>query len=263
MSFQQSIYKKKRRYVRDKGRVAPTIEENPDFAYFLGVIVGDASIYDGRISLTAKDREFRDKFAEIGRNIVAKEPQCYEHRSKGKSYTEIRFYSPTFVRQLQLWLGLNEATLGNILGARTHNPNPRAFTKIFDFIQLSRKNDKAFIAGFYDSEGTLYYQKCKLIVESDGAYAHYLGMIEIYNSNRELLECIQALLSSFFKIESSLRLKHPKGFVQFSAQKILTEYSKDHWHLRIRKQASVKEFAHSIHSSIPRKNLKLETSFQN
>ena len=147
-----------------------------------------------------------------------------------------------------------------MFGARSHNSDRRAFIKIYDFIQKSRENARAFIEGFYDSEGSLDQRKRTKILKSREKLSFHSQewRIEIYNTNHDLLRFIQALLSDFFNIESKLRLKRPKGFVQLSPKKILIKYSKDCWRLCIRKQANVKEFARSIHSSIPRKNLNLE-----
>jgi intein/homing endonuclease len=223
-------------------------------------MLGDLSIYDGRIVFTAKDAEFRTKFIEIGKRIIGKEPLFINHKA---SWVEIRFYSPTFLRELQTWLNLNETSLGGVFGARSYKPDHRAFLKIYDFIQKTRENAKAFIEGFYDSEGSLDQRKRTKVLKSGEKLSSYYQewRIELYNTNQDVLQFIQTLLSNFFDIESKLRLKRPKGFVNlFPNSENPAKYSKDYWRLCIRKQTNIKEFARSFHSSIPRKNLRLENS---
>jgi len=244
--------------VKDKGRDRPTIEESPDFAYFLGVILGDSSIYDDRIMFGAKDPEFRAKFVEIGKKIVGKEPRFSKYKIQ-VGHIEVCFYSPIFLHELRAWFNLNETSLGTVFGARSHNSDPqayrRAFIKICGFIQKSRENAKAFIEGFYDSEGCLRMQKSTYTTKIGCKKTWRFPVVEFYNTDHSLLDLVQRVLKDF-DVEGKIYLVAPCGYKHVSPQGTVIEYSKDYWVFRIYRKASVKSFFHYIHSCIPRKNLK-------
>jgi hypothetical protein len=236
--------------VKDQGRDQPRIEESLDFAYFLGVILGDSSISKDGIMFSPRDSEFKAKIIRIGTEIIGKEPTITHHKQYGKPFERIHFYSLAFLHELGLWLNFNESLLKEAFSSRSTYSHPEAFIKIYDFVRSSAESTKAFIEGFYDSEG------CCSIWQS-------LQFIEMWNTNKDLLGFIQKLLLDYFKIESKMFLGGKKGSVHFSATGKPITRSKDCWRLRIGKKDSVNTFANSIQSSIPRKNPKIETWLPN
>lgn len=248
-----------RSYVKDKGRTVK-IEESPDFAYFLGVILGDSCISEDRITFTPRDAEFRARIIENGKKIVGKEPRLSKVMRRGHIETVICFYSSEFLHALQLWLNFTEAPLGTVFGSKSHNPDKRAFIKIYEFIQKSGEIAKLFIEGFYDSEGSCHQFKRTRLKSGDTSHLQYRGRIRIYNTNKELLRFIQTIMLDFFKIESRIYLQHHKEVGTFwssnEAQPFIKR-TKDVWVLCITKRTDVREFARSIYSCIPRKNFNL------
>lgn len=146
-----------------------TPKPTPELAYVIGVETGDAFLnvkaktYQYRIRLKAVDREFVEAFNQA----VAKVLGCPPHRL-WKGVTEKEFY----------------VEFGSYL---LHKFLLQPLDALKPFIEHDKKCTAAFIKGFFDSEGCMDKK----------------GRLSASNSNLDLLNYMQALLSRTFGIETT------------------------------------------------------------
>jgi len=127
-------------------------------AWFLGVLAGDgyvSSIEDKsnsyRVSLIVISEEFVIRFAKIGRAIFGIPPRLrsynkYKLKGKWRKYYECSFFSKRMVKFLGDW---------------KENIWFKTLTHRFNWVWEDKKFISAFLSGFFDSDGSIIYNKEK------------------------------------------------------------------------------------------------------
>jgi len=143
----------------------PTLQPSKELAYILGVLKGDGYTSKRSIGLCAKDEVFINSFAEALRRVDL-EPHFYRVGPK-EEYFDVRVHS----KALSNWL----RTLG-----------------LEDIEKLVQGEvfTRAFIRGFYESEGCYHVQRY-----SHGNHVDTGVRVQMSNTDRELLELVQRLLN--------------------------------------------------------------------
>lgn len=193
----------------------------PDLAYVLGVLKGDGHVRRNGQSfgLNCNDESFALAFIAALEKIGL--------RPKNKFYRQ-QWYVWDCNKDFADWyLGLDLAALE-------------------EYVE-SPEMARAFITGFYDSEGSLErtnHQK---------GYNHHA--IVFWNSDRGLLELTQRLLAQC-SLHSVLGLSHKQGRQSMYKGKTIIS-RKDGYRLGIYRQAHVDRFLREIGSNIQRKGTKI------
>lgn len=125
-------------------------------AWFLGVLAGDgyvSSLKDKsksyRVLLIATNKEFVNQFAKIGKVLFGIKPNLrnynkYKLKGKWKKYYECSFFSKAIVEFLGDW---KENVWFNTLQDK------------FNWIWSNKYYISAFLSGFFDSDGSIRYEK--------------------------------------------------------------------------------------------------------
>ncbi len=175
-----------------KGRKAPWIQkrvqrnfpENYSFGYVLGVILGDGSLYVGKLptndiyvlSLMAKDRDFVEGFSHHYKQITGRTAKVRSYYRKGRKYFHV---SPA------------NKGLYQLLSPIKHGKD---YQRLF---ALSEEAKKGLIAGFIDSEGYILINRER-------------RHIDIKNTDIELLKTLRKILESY-NIFSNLYVRSHRG----------------------------------------------------
>lgn len=122
--------------------IKENIKKDSDLAYFLGVLAGDGCVYEigngcKAVTLTAKDDEMIENFAEIGEKKFGVEPKRDIQYTDGDAYERINFYSSEMANWLGDWGFKKWAT-----------------TIREDFKWVITEHPEEFISGIFDAEGT-------------------------------------------------------------------------------------------------------------
>ena len=189
--------------------------------------MGDATVttggkYEYKIKIEVVDYEFAHKFSLYMSKILGKK---YVHPRLNKDgLYEVEYYSVAFYD----WF------------------KKITFKDIYTYVEQDIKCVKNFLTGFFDSDG----HNEKNIV------------IELHNTNVELLEYIRYLLQEYFDIPSeNPKITIPKGTVLTAPKRIegskirgkqLIKAKKDIWVIRIKRKYT-KKFLREIGFSIYRK----------
>jgi intein-encoded DNA endonuclease-like protein len=208
------------------GRGIPSLEllkPSEDLANVIGVILGDG--YTGErshgyiIGLEAKDKEFVEDFGRRLGNILGRKP-IRPWKNAGRYVVEA-----------------TSRVLFELLR------KPVDLKRIRMHIEHCPKCVAAFLRGFFDSEGCV----------------HKAGYIYLFNTNYEVLVCVQKLLWKYFGIESTgpwpnkqkgTTMHNPRTGKQYKTKK-------DCYYIYIRAESLPKFYRH-IGFSIRRKQKRLE-----
>jgi hypothetical protein len=117
----------------------PVLSE--DYAYFLGVLASDGWNDGNSIGLLVKDKEFRDVWAYIGKNLFDLKPKLRERDGRLKNHSvlyEVQFSS---VKLCEF--------LGDFSKKNWFN------NKNIEFIFKNKKLIAAFLSGYVDSDGCI------------------------------------------------------------------------------------------------------------
>jgi len=147
-------------YAKDMQRKLPNSAKklSPELAYIYGVLIGDGSIDSGkRVNLNVNDKDFAYAFAKALKKWSNLEPTINKRKVFSNHQTKYGNWVRTDNIQYVVRLGSKQAVnflLSNIK-CRTYDwevPEPI----------LSSKNEKikgSFLKGFFDSEGSVVYNK--------------------------------------------------------------------------------------------------------
>lgn len=156
-------------------KTRPDLENTPTLSYILGVMLGDGCAYYNKhigymigLSVTAKEfaKSFMSALKKIGLNpsIRFVNPPSWRRQGRKPQWrvvcSNIRFYK---------WLkGLT-------------------LTDVKEIVLLSKENIRAFIRGFYESEGSHFYGE----IVSNYQYTYWVHRITIVNKERKLLKLVR------------------------------------------------------------------------
>jgi hypothetical protein len=127
-------------------------------AWFLGVLAGDGYVTplknefkSYRALLIVTSEEFMKQFAAVGEMLFGIKPRIrkynkYKLRGKWRKYYECSFFSKKMVEFLGDW---------------RENIWFRTFRKKFNWVVENKNYIAAFLSGFFDSEGSIIYNKEK------------------------------------------------------------------------------------------------------
>lgn len=144
------------REARIKSGVNPNLDESPDLAYILGVLLSDGWAGEYRIIL----RQAREKFADSFRKALEKtgmNPCSYVDEKKGSRLNQIVVEANSV--EFCDWF------------------RSKSFNQIKSIAKKSEKHAKEFIRGVYESEGTITRNK-----------------LSIYNSNAKIVKIVEEVL---------------------------------------------------------------------
>lgn len=129
-----------------------------ELAWFLGVLAGDgyvSSMKDKsksyRVLLIVISEEFINRFAKIGKALFGISPRLREYnkyklKGKWRKYYECDFFSKRMVEFLGTW---------------KENVWFKTLTHRFNWIWKDKQFISAFLSGFFDSDGSIIYNKEK------------------------------------------------------------------------------------------------------
>lgn len=217
------VYEWLRGIYNPRNKVKITLEEirpSEDLAWLIGVIVGDGSTwnknYNYVLILECKDLEFAMKFARC-LEAVAECKTCFMIRN---GYYRVCGYSKTLYNLLK---------------------KPLDLEKLKYYIEYNEETIRAFLRGFFDSEGSVDKR----------------GYIYIFNTDLKLLLYIKELLTRLGIQTTRPHLSVKKGTTFYDKKRKKTYYYyKDVYKLYIRVN-SRRRFAELIGSTIQRKRERL------
>jgi intein-encoded DNA endonuclease-like protein len=193
--------------------VLPNFIPNKKLAYVLGVLKGDGCVSKIKrknsyvISLAVQDREFAEEFSRASK-YIGLHPKIFDPAKYKVRLYRVVSYSKFFGEWYRL---LSEKNMCEVL------KKPMLM--------------KAFIRGFYDSEGYLNRFKNK--------YGIYLR-IRLVNTNIGILNLVKTFLERL-------------GFRPMITARKKVAYQKQAYDLTLSRKSEVKRFIYEIGSSIPRK----------
>jgi len=191
-----------------------------ELSWFLGVLAGDgyvSSLNDKskcyRVLLIVTSEEFVSQFAKIGESLFGIQPQLrnynkYKLKGRWRKYYECSFFSKRMV---------------DFLGDWRENVWFRTFTDRFNWVWENKQYISAFMGGFFDSEGSIIYNKEK-----------YTRRISFSILNKNTQKIIKKILE-----ELGIKAKVYQKSIQIDGK------------------VNVKKFTTNIESCIPKKKSRL------
>jgi intein-encoded DNA endonuclease-like protein len=204
-----------------------SLSKGKEFAYCIGVILGDASVWkdkrgNGWIELKAKDEEFVKRFAFCLQKILNKKDP-YPIQKSGKYFRVIG-------GSIELYNFIKSKTLPELVGG-------------------CGPNFKCFLQGIFDSEGNPH-------IEAKNKFDVRIGLS---NTSLELLNFVQKILAEKFGIKSYILLCN-KMQTEALIKNRKIRRNKNVYRLVISSWEDVKRFATSIKFTPKRKQRKLENA---
>jgi len=197
-------------------------ELTKDLAWWVGVVKGDGNVNskNGFIRLGVREREFRDKWASVGRLLFGIEPKVRDFIKDKKPFYQAQFNSIKLVEYLKENFGFFGRYIWNIPNKVKSNKPDILF---------------GFLRGLFDSEGSMKF------------YGRERGTVISLVSVRK--ECI-------FEIKTLLKKFNIKSRIKPYKRK---DRKNTYYILYIGGFDNISKFAKNINFSISRKNNKLSS----
>ncbi|NJE10123.1 LAGLIDADG family homing endonuclease [Thermococcus sp. MAR1] len=203
------------------------LEPSPELAYIVGAYLGDASVsernYQYRIRLKVVDEDFAESFGRALKGIGAN-PRTGFECNRGRAD---RWWVEVTNKELFMFL---------------KGPKERLF-------EVARMYPKEFLRGFFDSEGTVVFNKKSRSVQISAA-----------NYDLNVLTLCKELLHGL-EIDSRIYLHRKKG-TPVNIRGRMYQYKYDLYRIMIQRRQSVSNFYKNVGFSIVRKQLKLKDALE-
>ena len=135
-------------------------QPSKELAWFLGVLAGDGYVSSLRdksktykASLTVVSEEFVNQFSKIGKVLFGIQPRLRKYNKYKLKGIWRKYYECTFVSKAMV----------NFLGDWRENVWFETLTNRFNWIWDDKSNISAFLGGFFDSDGSIIYNKEKYV----------------------------------------------------------------------------------------------------
>jgi len=203
-----------------------------ELAYIIGTVQGDGCItkikpknkswYEYIVILATIDKEFTETFSRVMSKLLDvdyREPRWDE---KQKKWT-VKYDSKAFYT----WYKKTEKQ-----GLEGFKP----------YIEYNKETVKYYLRGLYDSDGNNYRNK----------------LIQLYNSNKKLLEYVQYLLKKYFNVAATgPYILHKSGDIAI-INGLESQYNQDYYKIQIGRKEHIQKYLKEIGFTITRKQLGLK-----